>query len=120
VVNAPRFTEEESADFIARYYSDETSYALKPAMMDGAFRLPCDRAALLKVAGQQPRRDFAVIVMIHYPGSRTEDAAKLAWVKDLKGLGYQRVVFLRGGNSMRVNGLPMLESPQVAATFAGK
>ena len=120
VANAPRFTEEATADFIARYYSDETGYALKPAMMDGAFRLPCDRAFLLKVAGKQPRRDLAVIVMIHYPGSRAEDAAKLAWVNDLKGLGYQRIVFLRGSNKMQVNGLPLLEYPQAAPTFAGK
>src|ERR1039457_340362 len=81
VTKAQRFTEEETADFIARYYSDETSYALKPAMMDGAFRAPCDRALLLKLAGQQPRRDLAVIVMVYYPNAGEEDTAKLAWVK---------------------------------------
>src|ERR1039458_8937690 len=62
VAKAPRFAEAEAADFIARYCSDKTSYALKPAMMDGAFRAPCDRAPDLKLAGQQPRRDLAVIV----------------------------------------------------------
>ena len=63
---------------------------------------------------------LAVVVLIHHPGAREEDTAKVAWVTDLKGLGYQRIVFLRGGNGMRVNGLPVLECPQASATFAGK
>jgi 5,10-methylenetetrahydrofolate reductase len=115
-----RFSEEAAADFIARYYSDETSYALKPAMNDGAFRSICDRAMLLKLAAQQSRRDLAVVVLVHYPSEETKDAAKLAWVKDLKALGYQRIVFLRGGNRMQANGLPILASPQAPAAFAGK
>ena len=120
VAKAPQFGEEETADFIARYYSDETSYALKPVMMDGAYQSICDRAFLLKLAGQRPRRDLAVVVLIHYPTAAGEDSTKLAWVNDLKGLGYRRIVFLRGGNSMQVNGLPILKSPQVSAVFAGK
>ena len=120
VAKTQRFTEEETADFIARYYSYETSYALKPAMMDGTFRAPCDRALLLKLAGQQPRRGLAVIVMVHYPNAGEEDTAKLAWVKDLKGMGYQRIVFLRSGNRMQVNGLSLLECPQAPSTLAGK
>jgi hypothetical protein len=120
VAQAPRFGEEEAADFIARYYSDGTSYALKPAMMDGPYRSIFDRASLLNLARQQPRHALAVVVLIHYPGVREEDATKLGWVNDLKGLGYLRVVFLRGGNSMRVNGLPMLECPQASVVFAGK
>ena len=117
---AARFGEEQAADLVARYYTDGTSYALKPVMMDGAFRSICDRALLLKLAGQQPRRDLAVVVLIHHPSEAREDAAKLTWVKDLKGLGYQRIVFLRGGNGMQVTGLPILELPQAAATLAGK
>jgi hypothetical protein len=116
---APRFTEEAAADFIAQYYSDETSYALKPAMNDGAFRSICDRALLLKLAGQQPRRCLAVIVLIHYPSEASENSVKLAWVKDLGGVGYQRIVFLRSGHGLRANGLPILETPQAPATFAG-
>src|SRR5664279_3316211 len=84
VAKAPRFAEEEAADFIARYYTDETSYALKPVMMDRAFRSICDRALLLKLARQQPRHDLAVIVLIHYPNAAGEDSTKLAWVRDLK------------------------------------
>lgn len=118
VAKARRFGEAEAADFIARYYSDDTSYVLKPATNDGAFRSICDRALLMKLAGQQPRRDLAVIVLLHYPGAATEDSVKLAWVKDLRGMGYQRIVFLRSGNRMQVNGLPTLESPQAPAAFA--
>jgi hypothetical protein len=120
VAQAPRFTEGEAADFIARYYSDETSYALKPALMEGTFRSVCDRAFLLKLAGQQPRRELAVIVMIHYMGAQQEDTIKSAWASDLKKLGYQRIVFLRGDNRMQVNGLRMLPCPQGSAALAEK
>jgi hypothetical protein len=59
-------------------------------------------------------------VLIHYPGASQEDTTKLAWVNDLKGLGYQRIVFLRGRNGMQVNGLAVLESPPALPTIAGK
>lgn len=117
---AARFAEEDAADFIAQYFSDETSYALKPAMMDGAFQSVCTRAALLKLAGQQPRHDLAVVVLNHYPNPADEDAAEVAWVKDLKSLGYQRIVFLRGNNTTRVNGLPILDYPQASTLSASR
>ena len=120
VGKAARFTEAETADFIARYYSDETSYLLKPPMMDGPYRSICDRARLLKLAGEQPRRELAVVVMIHYLGAQQEETAKLAWVNDLKRLGYKRIVFLRGGNRMQVNGLPVLVCPGSSAALAEK
>jgi hypothetical protein len=120
VAKATRFGEEEAADFIARYYSDQTSYALKPAMNDGAFRSICDRASLLKLAGEQPRRELAVVVLIHYQSEAREDSVKLAWMNDLKALGYRRIVFLRGNNGMQANGLATLASPQAPAAFAGR
>ncbi|MGD0258597.1 MAG: hypothetical protein ABSD29_02105 [Verrucomicrobiota bacterium] len=120
MAQAPRFGEEEAADFIARYYSDQTSYALKPLTMDGAYQSICDRALLLKLAGQQPRRDLAVVVLIHYVDAAREESTKLAWTNDLKGLGYQRIVFLRGSNSMKVNGLPVVEYSQASPALAGK
>ncbi len=115
-----QFTDAESADFIARYYSDQTSYLLKPQLMDGAFRTVCDRELALKLAAQQPRHDLAVVVLVRYPNASTEEPVKLAWVSDRKALGYRRVVFLRGGNGMTVNGLPVLEPPRAATTFAGR
>jgi hypothetical protein len=117
---ALRFTEAETADFIARYYSDDTSYLLKPATMEGPYRSICDRTQLLKLAGQQPGRALAVIVMIHYVSAQQEDTTKLAWMNDLKRLGYKRIVFLRGGNRMQVNGLPMLACPEGSGAFAEK
>ena len=116
----PQFNEADAADFIARYYSDTTSYALKPPRMDGAYQTICDRPSLLKLAAEQPRRELAVIVLIHYPGVQTEETTKLAWVNDLKALGYKRIVFVRGGNNIQVNGLPILESPQASAAPGGK
>jgi len=123
-----RFPEEEAADFIARYYSDRTSYVLKPAMMDTMneteFPTICDRASLLKLAAQQPRHDLAVVVLNHYPIARDEEFIKLAWIKDLEGLGYQRIVFLLAGDSMKkmkkVNGLRILEDTHAPTISPGK
>jgi hypothetical protein len=112
--------EVEAADFIVRYYSDETSYVLKPVMMDGPFLTICDRPRVLKLARERPRRELAFIVLIHYPNSGYEEPVKLAWVNDLKGLGYQRVVFLRGLNGTNIKGLRILEDPQTSAMSAGK
>ena len=116
----PRFTEADAADLIARYYSDDTSYVLKPPMLDGQFRSVCNRASLLNVASQQPQHALAVIVLLHYPAPQTEEAAKAGWVRDLQDLGYRGVVFLRAGNRMDMNGLRILSSPQATATLAGK
>ena len=114
VVSKPggHFAEAEAADFIVRYYSDDTSYLLKPTMMDGKFRTICDRTFVLKTAREQPGRELAAVVLTHYPNSGDEEGAKVGWVNDLKALGYQRVVFLRGRNSMDVKGLAVLDSPQ--------
>ena len=114
-----RFSEEDAADFIAGYYSDKASYVLKPPMMDGAFLSICDRPLLLKVARQQPRHELAAVVLTHYPNSGDEEPIKQAWVSDLKGLGYQRVVFLRSRNSTEINGLAILDDPQSSTMSAG-
>jgi hypothetical protein len=115
-----RFAEAEDADFIARYYTDQTSYAVKPAAMDGSYQSICDRATLLKLAREQPRRELAVVMLIHYQSDAAEEPVKVAWVNDLTALGYRRVVFLRSSGSMQANGLPVLDSPRAPATFAGK
>lgn len=119
VTPLPKFAEAESADFIARYYSDQTSYALKPTMMEGQSFAIFDRASMLGMARQQPRHELAVVVLVHYPDVEIEETAKLGWVNDLKGLGYQRIVFLRGARSMQVNGLPVLESPAAVRVLLG-
>jgi hypothetical protein len=115
-----KFSEADTADFIARYYSDQTSYILKPLVRVGPYQSIYDRPALLKLARQQSGRELAVIVLMHYPSAAFEETIKLAFVNDLTELGYRRIVFLRAGNKMRVNGLLVLSSPRAPATFAGK
>ena len=66
VATLPRFTEEDAADFVARYYSDETSYMLKPVMMDGPYLSILHRASLLNLAKQQPRHGLEPAVP-NYP-----------------------------------------------------
>ena len=106
-----QFSDEQHADFIVFYYSDETSYVRKPLTMEGPFQTICDRKRVLNLAKQQPRHHLAVIVLTHYPGTRPEGPLKRAWVKDLKTLGYQRVVFLRAGMNLDVHGLVVLDQP---------
>ena len=120
VASRSKFAEADAADFIARYYSDQTSYALKPVRLDGQYQSIYDRPALLELARQQPGRELAVVVLVHYPNAASEEPIKLAWVNDLTGLGYRRIVFLRAGNGLQVNNLAVLESPRASATFAGK
>jgi hypothetical protein len=105
-----RFSEQERADLIVRYYSDDTSYLLKPSMTEGAFLSILDRDAVLKVAKQQPGRQLAVVILIHYNVESQAEEVKRNWKDTLTQVGYQRVVFLRSSTGMRVNGLPVLAS----------
>ena len=125
------FTSEAQADFIFRYYSDTTSYVLKPTKMRGkamgtrgevGFLDPCSRAEVLKAAAEQGRHELAVIMLVFYPGgAMTEEPIKQNWDRELKALGYQRIVFLRGGNkTMQIDGLTILEGPGTLATSAEK
>jgi len=111
-ISEPRFREAASADFIVRYYSDSVSHVLKPLTTEGEFLVACDRPFLLNLAGQQPRRQLAVIVLIHYFNTADESKAKAAWSEDLKRLDYRRVVFLLAGRGKQIDGLPILETPR--------
>ena len=106
----PRFGEEDQADLIIRYYSDDTSYVLKPTMTEGPFLTILKKDAVLALAKQQPGRQLAVVALIHYGNESESDAVKHNWASLLTEAGYRRVVFLRARNSMKMNGLPVLAS----------
>jgi hypothetical protein len=121
-VKPPVFASEAQADFIIRHYSDATSYVLKPRKMrakvmgtrgEVEFFEPCSRADVLRAAIDQGRQELAVVVLVFYPGgAMIDESVKQNWDRELKALGYQRVVFLRGANkTTQVNGLVILESP---------
>lgn len=103
-----RFNEQEQANFIVRYYTDETSYVLKPQETDGPFLAILNREAVLDVAKRQPGRQLAVVIMIHHGAGSEVEAVRHKWESLLTEAGYQRVVFLRAANGMQVNGLPVL------------
>jgi hypothetical protein len=103
-----RFNEQEQANLVVRYYTDDTSYVLKPAKTDGTFLAILNKDAVLDVAKQQPGRELAVVILIHYRAQSEGDSVRQNWVKLLKEVGYQRVVFLRASGSMQINGLPVL------------
>jgi len=104
-----RFHEQDKANLIVRHYTDDTSYVLKPAKMEGPFLSILKEDAVLDVAKQQPRRELAVVMLIHYTCESEGEAVKHKWTSLLTGLGYQRVVFLGAASNMQVNGLPVLD-----------
>ena len=106
----PRFGEEDQADLIIRYYSDDTSYVLKPTTTEGTFLTILKKDAVLALAKQQPSRQLAVVALIHYGAESQADTVKHDWTSLLTEAGYRRVVFLRARNSMKMNGLPVLAS----------
>jgi hypothetical protein len=120
------FEDEAQADFIFRYYSDDTSYVLKPRMTDGKvqgtrgeveFLTPCSLADVLKAAASQGRRELAVVVLNRYRGgAAVEEPIMRSWDRELKAVGYQGVVFLRSAISAKqikeqIEGLVILGGP---------
>jgi hypothetical protein len=105
-----RFGEQERANLIVRYYTDDTSYLLKPEARDGQFLAVLNKDTVVEVARQQAARELAVVVLIHYGTESQAEAVKRKWKGLLTEAGYQRVVFLRGRTGMRVDGLPVLAS----------
>jgi hypothetical protein len=103
-----RFNEQAQADLIVRYYTDDTSYVLKPAKTDGRFLGVLKKGAVLDVAKEQPGRQLAVVILIHYRAAPEGAKVKAEWTKLLTDLGYQRVVFLLAQGSMQVDGLTVL------------
>ena len=114
----------DAASFIFRYYSDPVSYMVKPLKVEpGGFPTIYDQDSVLKLAGEQPGRELAIVVLPFYPGSALEVEAKLSWWKGLTALGYQRIIFVDGRSIKpvtRIEGGVILEDPQVPAMALGK
>ncbi len=107
---APKFTEEQRANIVIRYYSESISRVIKPLQAEGPFLSSFDKEAVVDLAKQQAGRELAVVILIRY---NNLDSVKQQWVKRLTGVGYQRVVFLQG-DGMKINGLSILDNPGVA------
>ena len=103
-----RFKQEEQANLVVRYYTDDNSYVLKPVTKNGEFLKVLNKAAVIELAKQQPERELAVVILIHYTAEDEAEAVKHDWVKLLKEAGYERIVFLRASSGMKINGLPIL------------
>jgi hypothetical protein len=110
IAQTVRFSDEERASLIVRYYTDDTSYLLKPEAKNGPFLAVLNKDAVLEMAKRQTGRELAVVVLIHYGAESEAAAVKNKWRSLLTEVGYQRVVFLRGRHGMQVNGLPVLAS----------
>jgi hypothetical protein len=105
---AARFGEQDQANLIVRYYTDDTSYIVKPATTEGPFLSVLGKDAVLDVARQQPARDLAVVILIQYRDENLGAAVKQQWTQSLASAGYQRVVFLSSVGGTKVKGLPIV------------
>ncbi len=103
-----RFNEENNADIVIRYYSDEVNRVLKPLQMEGPFLSTFDKGGVLDLAKQQSGRELAVVILLRFNSSKE---VKQSWTKTLAGVGYKRIVFLRAENNLKINGLPVLDNP---------
>lgn len=103
-----RFYEQEKANLIIHYYTDETSYVRKPATTEGQFLSILKRDAVLAVARQQPERQLGVVILIHYTAAGQAEKVIDDWANQLKALGYQRVVFLLALKGMQPDGFPIV------------
>ena len=118
--------EVKQADFILHYWSDLTSYVLKPPVMDrtvGAqFYSIYGRADVLKLAAARPGRALALIAVTYFPDSAAEETVKLAWANDLQSLGYKEIIFCRGNPNKvdQIIGLEVLNGPQETKLSAVK
>jgi hypothetical protein len=113
------FHEEQAANVIIRYYSNDTIYMLKPERTEGSFQSVLMRAEVLTLASQLPEHELAVVVIGKYTRTEDEDAVKSRWNLDLTQAGFRRIVFLQGGQAMVVKGLPILKSPTASLSANG-
>jgi hypothetical protein len=74
-----RFKQEDQANLVVRYYSDDTSFVLKPAITNGSFLAVLGKNAVLDVAKQQPRRELAAVILVHYPAECECHAVRKDW-----------------------------------------
>jgi hypothetical protein len=129
----------DRADLIVRYNSDSTSFVVRPAQKETigehVFYSILQRAEVLKLAAEQPRRELAIVVLPHFSlrtsdstaMSRSSEDARPEWqwnlgtlVSELGKAGYQRFIFCEGGRKVdQVAGLRILEGPQGAGAASG-
>jgi hypothetical protein len=110
----PRFNDENNADIVIRHYSDRVNRVLKPLQMEDSFISTFDKGGVLDLATQQSGRQLAVVILLK---SNTSDSLKQDWMQTLKAVGFKRVVFLRADTpSLKINGLPVLDSIGASAT----
>jgi hypothetical protein len=113
--HGPKFYEENSANLVIRYSSDQAIFRLKPDGHDGPFYHIFTRQQLCEEdAVRVGKRDLAVVLIGYQWTPELDRQVKQGWVNTLTKLNYRRVVILRSGDSDQVNGLRVEEDRQIA------
>src|ERR1019366_10218642 len=75
-----RFNQQEQANLVVRYYTDDTSYVLKPAKTDGPYLAVFNKNAVLDVAKQQPGRELSLVILMRFRAQGGASAGRRTWV----------------------------------------
>jgi hypothetical protein len=114
-----RFEEEQFANLIIRYSSDQTIYRLKPDGRDGEFLRIFDRNEICTEAEQLGGpRQLAVVLIDYVYAHDIEREIIDGWSARFKELNFQRVVFLRAWDKLTVNGLRIVADVQLSQSAA--
>ena len=110
-IGEAKFGEENRADIVVRFYTDQVCRVLKPLKTEGPFLSTYDKGRACAVANEQSGRGLAVVILVRLNAS---EEVKRWWFDRLGELGYKRVVFLQAKEGLQVNGLPILRGPSGA------
>jgi len=117
--HSKKFGEEQFANLIIRYSTDETIYLIKPDAHEGEFFRIFDRnqiyAEAEKIGGP---RLLAVVLIDYMYGTHVEHEIIDGWAASFKELNFERVVFLRSHNHHSPNGLRIIADVQLAKSAA--
>lgn len=115
---ARKFQEEQFANLILRYSTDETIFRLKPEASEGGFLRIYNRDQIRAEASHADgHRNLAVVVLDYIHSPDRERRIIQGWVASLGEANYRRVVFLRARDHGRINGLRIVDDvliPQAA------
>jgi hypothetical protein len=115
--HSKRFHEEQFADLIIRYSTDQTIYRLRPEGRDGAFFRIFNREQIRAEAKRLGGRRFLAVVMIDYMHAPFLEQELIdSWVADFRELNFQRVVFVRAKDYEMVNGLRIVADIPLSQT----
>ena len=115
----PRFHDQSKVDLAVHFVSWQAITVTKPRPIEEEFVTYCTRTDVERRLAIATQHHLAVVVC-HFrlpPEQQAED--QRIWSAIFTSLGFERVVFLQGRDSSRLNGAQVLNDLQLAQPHAG-